>query len=207
MKSQYESSSNTKQSRKISVAIIVLSVTLLIVIAAMLFLISSKKCPDCHGEKLVLCTSCIGGVQECFSCTDGKTACAACSCAGTLPCTLCSDDGHTICKTCDGEGCIKSGGTETCFCCGGDGKEKINPYATVCLFCHGKGYVYNWESCPNCEGGKLNTLCYYCNGTKQAKCLECYGAGELICSVCQGTEHITCLTCYGGGKVECTKCS
>jgi len=83
MKSQYGSPSNTKQSRKKSVAIIVLPVALLVVIAATLFLISSKKCPDCHGEKLVNCTSCIGGVQECFSCTDGKTACAVCSSVGT----------------------------------------------------------------------------------------------------------------------------
>lgn len=54
----------------------------------------------------------------------------------------------------------------------------------------------------------MGDICYYCNGFKVVKCLECNGKGryyengmkEYICKGCYGRGNNFCVFCAGTGK-------
>ena len=157
-------------------------------------------CPDCYGERYVVCDVC-GGYKECVSCNgSGMYPCHSCDETGT--CSCCDGDGREDCDNCDGDGLVWE--PVECYECNGTGEFKLrNGRYVTCKACNGKGtHHYKKEECEEC-GGYGQVTCSKCNG--EGKCHRCSGEGHVECRACKGSG--ICGKCRGKGTIRCRACN
>lgn len=85
-----------------------------------------------------------------------------------------------------------------------------------CLICEGKGYIFNYATCLQCNGKGEGNICLFCKGTgfsgstgSKRNCHHCGGdgrIGNLPCFKCEGTgeikEKAKCAECNGKGYTQ-----
>lgn len=70
-------------------------------------------CPNCHGNKKILCGCEGSGIENCYQCQgdgyidDYSNNCQQCGGNGEQTCEWCQGDGETECNVCDGQGYVK----------------------------------------------------------------------------------------------------
>lgn len=153
------------------------------------------KCPECNGDKTVVCDVCEGS-KKCPSC-DGSGRYPCYSCNQTGECSYCGGSGEEDCDDCDGDGYIEI----DCRACNGTGRYTLrNGDEVDCRVCDGSG-IHHTEDCNNCDGtGSVD--CHVCDGS--GRCEKCGGEGDVECRACHGTG--VCGKCRGKGRLKCQNC-
>lgn len=164
-------------------------------------------CPECNGDKTVICESC-GGTGK-YEHSASKTVqdinpCLVCNGTGLEPSRViqmeceCQDESAMgtkmiECKVCGGKGIINQ---DFCHNCEGSGK--------VCAICGGSGIIKSVEQGPPCKacGGTGVTVSQtQINDNVSKACKQCGGKGRIRCETCLGKGFHDCESCEGHGHM------
>lgn len=140
-------------------------------------------------------TKSVGYGWQCSACTGkGNTTCTFCNGNRQVTCTNCRGAGWNRCNYCNGAG------HKTCSNCNGQrGSYRQIEHAVFNAAAneYTKRYENVWESCRQCQDGKVP--CHACSTSGKNYCVLCSRTGKINCAPCLGRGYVTCKACDGKG--------